>query len=238
MVPIVKQICPESRYNIKCPYKRTPDRFVVHNTANDAPAANEINYMINRPEEISFHIAIDDKEIRQALPFERNAWASGDGTGIGNMNGIHIEICYSLSGGFKFIQAEDNAAEYIASQLIERGWGIGKVTKHQDYDGKYCPHRTLDMGWSRFLKMIESYMDKIKKENNTMSEEQMYEQWVKFHNRYEKEAFARAQTPSDWAKEAWAKAVAEGAFDGTSPRSNFTREQAAVVFNHFGFLDK
>lgn len=223
MVPIVKQMCPESRYNIKCPYIRIPDRFVVHNTANDAPAANEISYMINRPEEISFHLAIDDKEIRQALLFDRNAWASGDGTGVGNMKGIHIEICYSLSGGPRFIQAEKNAAEYIASQLIERGWPLSKVTKHQDYDDKYCPHRTLDMGWDRFIKMVSDYMVKIREESDNMT----YEQFVEFQKRYEKEIAAK--NVSSWAKETWDQAVAAGIFDGTMPRSPLTREQAAIV---------
>lgn len=165
MVPIVQQLCPSNRYSIKCPYTRTPTRIVVHNTANDAPAANEITYMINRPEEISFHYAIDDKEIRQGIPLDRNAWASGDGRGTGNMYGIHIEICYSLSGGSKFTKAEQNAAEFIASLLKQYGWGIDKVTKHQDYDGKYCPHRTLDMGWSRFVNMVKAELDKLNNVN-------------------------------------------------------------------------
>ena len=45
MVNIVKKIVPESRYYLKCPYEMTPTRIVVHNTANDAPARNEISYM-------------------------------------------------------------------------------------------------------------------------------------------------------------------------------------------------
>lgn len=32
------------------------------------------------------------------------------------------------------------------------------MKKHQDFDGKYCPHRTLDKGWQRFLNMVKSYM--------------------------------------------------------------------------------
>ena len=36
----------------------TPKRIVIHNTANDAPAENEISYMLSRPEEVSFHFAI------------------------------------------------------------------------------------------------------------------------------------------------------------------------------------
>ena len=45
MVPIVKMIVPSSRYYLKCPYEMTPTRIVVHNTANDASARNEITFM-------------------------------------------------------------------------------------------------------------------------------------------------------------------------------------------------
>lgn len=41
------------------------------------------------------------------------------------------------------------------------------MKKHQDFDGKYCPHRTLDKGWARFLKMVESEMKDDKKETKT-----------------------------------------------------------------------
>ena len=43
--------------------------------------------------------------------------------------------------------------------LKRYGWGVDKVTKHQDYTNKYCPHRTLDMGWNRFIKMIEDELN-------------------------------------------------------------------------------
>ena len=45
MLPIRKQIT--TKANIKCPYTMAPTRIVVHNTANDASAANEANYMCN-----------------------------------------------------------------------------------------------------------------------------------------------------------------------------------------------
>ena len=33
------------------------------------------------------------------------------------------------------------------------------LTKHQDYSGKHCPHRTLDdYGWDYFLNLVKSYM--------------------------------------------------------------------------------
>lgn len=149
---------PTSKYGIKCPYSMVPECIVVHNTANDASARNEIKYMQSNNKEVSFHFAVDDKEVVQGIPLIRNGWHAGDGgNGKGNRTGIGIEICYSKSGGDRFIEAEKNAAEFIASLLDVYGWSIDKVKKHQDFSGKYCPHRTLDMGWDRFLKMVEGY---------------------------------------------------------------------------------
>lgn len=159
MVEIVKKIVPSNKYSIKCPNKMTPTRIVVHNTANDASALNEIAYMTNNNSETSFHYAVDDKQIVQGIEENRNAWHAGDGQGKGNMEGIAIEICYSKSGGDKFIKAEQNAVDLIVDILKRYGWGIDKVTKHQDYSGKYCPHRTLDMGWDRFIKMVENKLN-------------------------------------------------------------------------------
>ena len=156
---IIKNIVPTGKYNIKCPYSMNASRIVVHNTANDASARNEISYMISNNQEVSFHYAVDDKEVVQGIPENRNAWHSGDGeNGKGNREGIAIEICYSKSGGDRFAQAEKNAADLIADILKRYNWDVGKVTKHQDYNGKYCPHRTMDMGWDRFIKMIEAKM--------------------------------------------------------------------------------
>lgn len=160
---IIKNLVPKDRYYLKCPYPMEAEFYVVHNTANDAPAANEIAYMVRNDFETSFHYAIDDKYVVQGIPEDRNGWHAGDGgDGDGNRKGIGIEICYSLSGGSKFIAAEKLAAKFLAEKLKERGWGIDKVKKHQDFDGKYCPHRTLDMGWQRFLDMIQAELDKGK----------------------------------------------------------------------------
>lgn len=148
-----------SKYSIKCPYAMEAEFVVIHNTANDASAEKEVKYMISNNNQVSFHYAVDDKEVVQGIPTNRNAWASGDGSsGKGNRKGIHIEICYSKSGGAKFNEAEKNTAEFVAKMLKERGWGIDKVKKHQDFSNKYCPHRTLDNGWNRFLDMIKSHL--------------------------------------------------------------------------------
>lgn len=163
---IIKNLVSTSKYNIKCPYSMNAEFIVVHNTANDASAKNEIAYMIGNNNQVSFHYAIDDKEIVQGIPENRNTWNAGDGgSGKGNRKGLSIEICYSKSGGNKFIEAEKLAAKFIAHKLKEKGWEIDKVKKHQDFSGKYCPHRTLDMGWQRFLNMVQAELNELKEEN-------------------------------------------------------------------------
>lgn len=148
-----------SKYNLKCPYSMTPSYITIHNTANDASANNEISYMRTNNTSTSFHFAIDDKEVVQGLPLNRNGWHAGDGNGTGNRKTIGIEICYSLSGGSRFTKAEQNAAKFTAQLLKERGWDISRVKKHQDWSGKYCPHRTLDMGWTRFINMVQKELN-------------------------------------------------------------------------------
>lgn len=161
---VIQNLVPQSKYSVKCPHEMEAEFIVVHNTANDASAANEIKYMIGNNNQVSYHYAIDDTQIIQGIPENRNAWHAGDGgKGKGNRKGLSIEICYSKTGGNKFIEAEKLAAEFIASKLKEKGWGIDKVTKHQDYSGKYCPHRTLDMGWVRFLNMVKAELDALTK---------------------------------------------------------------------------
>ena len=170
---ITNVICPEAKYAIKCPDVTEKEGISVHNTYNDASAMAEISYMLGRPEKVSFHAAVDNFRVVTGLPFERSCFASGDGRyGRGNAHMINIEICYSKSGGERFDDAEKLAAEYIAYLLKQYNWGIDRVHKHQDFANKYCPHRTLYLGWDRFLNMIKSYLkDKpIDNENNENNE--------------------------------------------------------------------
>ena len=54
---IKQNLVSSSKYDIKCPYERTPQFYVVHNTYNDAPAKNEVSYMIGNNNKVSFHWA-------------------------------------------------------------------------------------------------------------------------------------------------------------------------------------
>ena len=155
---------PTSKYPIKCPYLMTPSCIVIHDTASDASAMSEISYMLSNSNQVSFHFAVDDERAVQGLPLDRNAWHAGDGvSGKGNRYGIAIETCYSKSGGTRYMQARQNVAKLTAILLKDYGWGIEQVKKHQDFSGKYCPHRNLDMGWSYFIEMVRQELEELTK---------------------------------------------------------------------------
>ncbi|MDD6268110.1 MAG: N-acetylmuramoyl-L-alanine amidase, partial [Clostridium sp.] len=160
---IIKRFVSKEKYSIKCPYTLSPIGITVHNTANSASAANEITYMAGNDKKISYHFAVDEKEIIQALPLDRNGWHAGDGaTGSGNRRTIAIEICRSTSEDLSlFLQAEKNAAWLCASLCLQYGWSTKDIYTHKHWSGKNCPHKTLELGWDRFLAMVEQYMTEM-----------------------------------------------------------------------------
>ena len=151
-----------SKYSIKCPYSMNPQYITIHNTANSASADAEVRYMISNNNQVSYHVCVDEKEVIQAIPFNRNAWHAGDGaSGTGNRKSIGIEIARSTGDANLFARAEQNCAEYVAKLLKERGWGIDRVKRHKDWSGKNCPHKTMEKGWQRFLNMIQAELNKL-----------------------------------------------------------------------------
>ncbi|WP_440645024.1 N-acetylmuramoyl-L-alanine amidase [Bacillus subtilis] len=162
-IKVVKNLVSQEKYSLKCPNPMVPEYITIHNTANDASAKNEISYMKNNTSSTSYHFAVDDIQVIQGLPLNRNAWHTGDGKdGPGNRKSIGVEICYSKSGGAKYYAAEKLAIKFVAQLLKERGWGVDRVRKHQDWNGKYCPHRILSEGrWDEVKASIADELSKI-----------------------------------------------------------------------------
>lgn len=217
-----------SKYSIKCPNSMKAEYITIHNTSNDASANNEVSYMINNNNQVSFHFAIDDKEVVQGLPINRNAWHCGDGNGEGNRKSIGIEICYSKSGGERYKEAEDLSIKFTAQLLKERGWGIDRVRTHKSWTEigvkkgyssyvKNCPHRILDEGrWNQFLNAVEAEL------KGTSTANKPKEPTTPTTN---------TNLPSDWAAKDWKLAVDNGYFSNENPQSPITREQFAIVIN-------
>lgn len=140
-------------------------KITVHNTDNEMPAINEINYMLSNDNETSYHYAVDESEFIQAIETNRNGWHCGDGgNGYGNRNTIGVEICrnYDRRRGTTnlisplaglYTQAEKNAIKAIAYICMEEGIpaSLDTIKKHQDWSGKWCPSKILSEGrWNAF----------------------------------------------------------------------------------------
>ena len=152
----------------KSSYSMTPKYITVHNTANDASAKNEANYhnRVDNHNTVSYHVAIDDVEAVQVLPFNRNAFHCGDGSGVnsGNRTSIGVEICYSKSGGARYAKAEENAVHYLATLLKQYGWGVDRLKQHYDWSKKNCPHRIRDeKRWASFVARVKAQLDLLNK---------------------------------------------------------------------------
>ena len=163
-----KNLVSSSKYSIKCPYSMSPIGICIHNTSNNASAENEVKYMINNNNQTSYHVAVDEKHVIQAIPFNRNAWACGDGaTGDGNRKYISIEICRSTGDVETFKKCEQNCAIYVAYLLKSYGWTIKNIKRHKDFSGKNCPHKTMELGWQRFLNMVQKELDRLNAKQQT-----------------------------------------------------------------------
>lgn len=143
-----------------------PQYITIHDTGNPAPGANaRANGAYMRSPagiaaDANWHFTVDDKEIRQHLPLNRNGWHASDGyNGPGNRTSIAIEICENSDGDRA--KAEQNAAQ-LCAWLIENVPTLRPfpecMRQHHDWarDGKNCPHILRDRpgGWAGFLTAV------------------------------------------------------------------------------------
>ncbi len=158
---ITQALLDETEYNLK--YKiagpmPSVDYITIHNTANNASAMNERDYLNRRTDNayISFHYAVDETHAVQILEHDVHGWHAGDGRGNGNMKSIGVEICRSTDYSTdRYYKAEENAVKLAAYLLYEFNLTVDDLRMHQDWSGKYCPHRILDEGtWESFKKRV------------------------------------------------------------------------------------
>lgn len=160
---IKQNLVNSNKYSKKCPYSMTPQYVTYHNTDNDAPAKNEVSYMISNNNQVSFHVAVDDLEAIQGIPFNRNAWAAGDGgSGPGNRKSLHVEICKNKLGANNttFKKCEDNAVQVCAQLLKQFNLGIDRLKPHKYWSGKNCPSTT---NHKEFENKVKIELEKLNK---------------------------------------------------------------------------
>lgn len=166
---LINNWLPKNRYHIKAPNAMTPIGICIHETDNNATARNEIAYMIRNNNYTSFHVAIDENEVVQSIPFNRNAWAAGDGAnGVGNRRYIHIEICRNKDNGFsgpisaRLEQAYENTALYTAYVLKQYDWNVSVLRQHYDFTRKNCPRKIRMFNrWNWFKNRVQQHLDRL-----------------------------------------------------------------------------
>ncbi|MFR1835666.1 MAG: N-acetylmuramoyl-L-alanine amidase family protein [Turicibacter sanguinis] len=159
-----QQFISKDKYPIKCPYPMKVSYITVHDTGNSGPAVNEIKYMITNNHQVSFQLAVDEAEVIQGLPLDRNSWACGDGgEGTGNRQSINVEICRPTHVNQSlYRRAEENAVYVVARLLYENQLSIEKLKKHQDWSGKTCPNVLIkEEGWNRFKERVDTVLKAI-----------------------------------------------------------------------------
>lgn len=122
------------------------------------------------PSYTGWHIVIDETQAIEAVPtgltsiFPQTtkaevAYHAGDSTG--NAKSIGIEICESGN----YDKTVQEAVILVAKILYEKGWGTERLKQHNDWSGKNCPWKMRangGVGWKRFLKDVQSELDKLK----------------------------------------------------------------------------
>ncbi len=154
-------------HNLKYKYGQpfTPTQITYHQTANNASALNERNYLNNRTDKtyIGFHLVVDDQEAIECLPLSIQTWHAGDQYGDGNMKSIGVEIAYSSSSDTTLKDnAIENAATLIANLMKTYQISLTNVYSHADRSGKHCPHDILDRyGEIKFRSLIQSEYNRL-----------------------------------------------------------------------------
>ncbi|WP_193063503.1 N-acetylmuramoyl-L-alanine amidase [Oceanobacillus oncorhynchi] len=132
----------------------------VHETDNNtrgAGAQNHADLQSNgNARDAAWHWQVDDKIAVKSFDHSFSLWAAGDGSGNGNMNSIHVEICVNADSNYK--KACENAAELVKKIMNDEGISASNVVQHNRWGGKHCPRKMHDgnagVTWSQFKNMI------------------------------------------------------------------------------------
>ena len=123
----------------------TPNTIVIHNTANNASAKNEVNYLhsSSNTSSTSYHFAVDESSIYQAIPLTNAAHHAGNYSI--NLKSIGIESARSTSNNNAIKNKAINNA-LILIHLLKQEYYISNkdIITHKDASGKHCPHDIYD----------------------------------------------------------------------------------------------
>lgn len=136
--------------------KITPLWIIIHSTANPTSTAmNERNWLVNiyNTRAASWHYAVDDKQVVEAIPAGELAYGTLDARA--NHSSINIEMCESGDR----VQVIRSTAALVAKLMADWGIPLQNVVGHRRFQNKDCP-RILQPGreWDGFIKLIDVFI--------------------------------------------------------------------------------
>ncbi len=146
------------------PGQNAPKYIVIHETDNFSKGAGARRHAEAQAAghlSTSVHYYAGSDGIYQAAEHSDGVWAVGrDYAGshtvkdAANRNTINIEICVNMDGDYA--KARQNAIELARTLMQETGIPAGRVIRHFDAKGKYCPRSMMESPvlWEDFKKQI------------------------------------------------------------------------------------
>ena len=153
----VEKILPVGLTNVRTLKAYEPIGVTIHNTGNPtATAMNHYSYFnrleIEDIEYVGVPFFIDGKTIVQLSPLCEVTYHAG--TSEGNYNYVGLEICEIGD-----VDKAETIAAYLAASILVH-LDEYKITKHQDFNGKYCPRIILKEGrWDEYKFRIKNIVD-------------------------------------------------------------------------------
>lgn len=239
-----------------------PKGIMVHSLGVAQPDPNVFLGLWNKSgAEPCVHALVHRGGVIQTLPWNHRAWHAGSPRNGGiSANNTHIsfEICepaghtydggtmvgYDVAKNAAYFEAVYGHAADLTATLCET-YGLdplGDVVCHSEgFRLDIASNHADVMHWfPKHGKSMDTFRAdvaaRMHKEEDAMTQVQFDALFATAMAAYTDGVNQKPASP--WAAEAWAKAGAQGIFDGTMPQAPMTREQAALVLQRLGLVQE
>ncbi len=155
---ITKRFLSWEKQGQKCPFSMTPEYITIHEIRSNQSADTVARVVSNNFGNIGAHFFVDEKDVIQIIPCDRNAFACGDGAeGTGNTCSISIEICrVEAKNDELYYRAVGNALELTKMLMKQYHITHENVVRHYDWTQANCPRRMMRENlWQTFKQQLQ-----------------------------------------------------------------------------------
>lgn len=225
----------------------TPSGLMLHSVGVPQPRASVFQNNFNKTtvvESVHYVLQRDGLAI-QLLPSHYKANHCG---GKANMTHLSVEMTepntIRYTGGATWVDKDPEATEAFVKDIYDQAVRLfaflcinheldprkdGVIISHKEgyYRGVASNHGDPEHIWNFFGLTMDQFRKDVTERVDIATFNTLMDE-------YDKQLAAKEV--SEWAREAWDKAVQAGILDGTKPRAPVTREQLAVILDRLNIL--